>query len=157
MKLRTCHQSGEMPDVRLLPDISYGTKGYPEEIARRLRVLNIAAWMAAVLTAGFAASFFASGSPEMSLRSGSPMPWSLSSWPPSLCLHRFNALVGPLTFGVIANGGRKQTFNIIDLVFDGTLGSPHSFLMFLFRVSHPRTGDALSLRRADGQVSARIV
>ena len=43
---------------------------------------------------------------------------------------------------VLSRGGRKQTFNIIDLALGGTLGSSHSFLIFLFRVSHQRTGDA---------------
>ena len=145
-----------MPDVRLLPGISYGTKGYPEEIARRLRVLNIAAWMAAVLTAGFAVSFFASGSPDVFTVgiANAVVTVILAAIP---LLHRFSALVGPLTFGVVAYGGRKQTFNIIDLALGGTLGSSHSFLMFLFRVSHQRTGDACHFVRADGQISARIV
>ena len=52
-------------NVRLLPNIAYGTRGYPQEIARRFRVLNIATWMAAMLAGGFAISFLASGSPEV--------------------------------------------------------------------------------------------
>jgi len=30
--------------VRLLPSIRFGTERYPEKVARRLRVLNIATW-----------------------------------------------------------------------------------------------------------------
>ena len=37
--------------MRLLPNIRYGTEGYPEKVARRLRVVNITTWSAA---AGFA-------------------------------------------------------------------------------------------------------
>jgi adenylate cyclase len=40
--------------VRLLPSIRYGTERYPETVARRLRALNITAWIAAPLGAGFA-------------------------------------------------------------------------------------------------------
>jgi hypothetical protein len=43
---------------------------------------------------------------------------------------------------MVPRGGRVQTFNIIDLALGGTLDFSHSFLMFLFRVSHQRTGDA---------------
>jgi adenylate cyclase len=30
--------------LHLFPGIAYGTKEYPEKIARRLRAVNIAAW-----------------------------------------------------------------------------------------------------------------
>jgi adenylate cyclase len=40
--------------MRLLPSIRYGTAGYPEATARRLRVVNIAAWISTPLAAGFA-------------------------------------------------------------------------------------------------------
>jgi adenylate cyclase len=40
--------------MRLLPDIRYGTEGYPDKVARRLRLLNIATWMAAATHAFYA-------------------------------------------------------------------------------------------------------
>jgi hypothetical protein len=40
--------------LRLLPDIRYGTEGYPESVARRLRAINLASWIAAAISLGFA-------------------------------------------------------------------------------------------------------
>ena len=41
--------------LRFLPDIRYGTENYPEKVARRLRALNLAAWIGAAVAAfGFA-------------------------------------------------------------------------------------------------------
>jgi adenylate cyclase len=40
--------------MRLLPDIRYGTEGYPDKIARRLRALNIGTWIAAATHAFYA-------------------------------------------------------------------------------------------------------
>jgi hypothetical protein len=37
--------------MRFLPNLRYGTGGYPEKVARRLRVVNITTWSCA---AGFA-------------------------------------------------------------------------------------------------------
>lgn len=39
--------------MRLLPDIGFGTRRYPEKIARRLRAVNVAVWSVAALVAGF--------------------------------------------------------------------------------------------------------
>ena len=47
---------------RYLPGIDYGTSGFPPKVARRLRVLNIATWMAATLMAGFAVGEFLAAS-----------------------------------------------------------------------------------------------
>lgn len=45
--------------MRLLPDIRYGTEGYPDKIARRLRSLNMTTWSAAATHAFYAiASLF---------------------------------------------------------------------------------------------------
>lgn len=41
--------------MRLLPNIRFGTERYPETVARRLRTLNIAVWMAAATHALYAA------------------------------------------------------------------------------------------------------
>jgi hypothetical protein len=51
--------------VRLFPGIAYGTSGYPEKIARRLRAVNIAAWSVASATLFFAILRFFDPRPEM--------------------------------------------------------------------------------------------
>src|SRR5436190_8273875 len=40
--------------MRFIPNIRYGTERYPEKVARRLRLANIAAWVGTLLTAGSA-------------------------------------------------------------------------------------------------------
>lgn len=115
-----------MPDVRLLPDIGYGTRGYPAEIARRLRVLNIGAWMAALLTAGFALNFLASGSPDV-LAVGianALLAIVLAAVP---LLHRFGALVGPLTVWIVTNAA---IFIICSMVGTDT-GMPIQYLALM--------------------------
>lgn len=36
--------------------IGYGTQGYPEHVARRLRVFNVTAWCGSLMVFGFAPS-----------------------------------------------------------------------------------------------------
>ncbi|BCH31136.1 adenylate cyclase [Mesorhizobium sp. L-8-10] len=112
--------------MRLLSVIGYGTSDYPEEIARRLRVLNIAAFMATVLTAGFAASFFASGAPDLLIvgTANAVVAIILATVP---LLHRFGALVGPLTVGVVANAA---IFIICSMVGTDT-GMPIQYLALM--------------------------
>jgi adenylate cyclase len=51
--------------MRLLPNIRYGTERYPEKVARRLRALNIAAWVGAGITGGFAIVQFLDPTPGL--------------------------------------------------------------------------------------------
>jgi signal transduction histidine kinase/CheY-like chemotaxis protein len=51
--------------VRFLPSPNYGTAGYPERIARRLRALNIAVWIASALGVGFAVVQFLDSAPDV--------------------------------------------------------------------------------------------
>jgi len=51
--------------VRFLPPIQYGTQGYPEKIARRLRALNLGTWIAATVATGFALVQFLDPTPGM--------------------------------------------------------------------------------------------
>jgi adenylate cyclase len=87
--------------VRLLPSIRYGTERYPETIARRLRALNITAWIGALLGAVFAVTQLLDPAPGM--------------WKPGIVnalaaliltaipvLHRFGPLAAPLAFSVTA-------------------------------------------------------
>jgi adenylate cyclase len=50
---------------RLLPNIRYGTEGYPEKVARRLRAVNITTWAAASFAALFAIMQTIDGRPEL--------------------------------------------------------------------------------------------
>ena len=40
--------------MRPIPNIRFGTERYPEEVARRLRAVNIATWIASATHAGYA-------------------------------------------------------------------------------------------------------
>lgn len=39
--------------------VAFGTTGFPENVARRLRVLNISAWIVSAVTLAFAVAQFA--------------------------------------------------------------------------------------------------
>jgi adenylate cyclase len=81
--------------VPLLPGIAYGTEAYPENIARRLRAVNIAAWSIALGTLFFAILRFLDPRPEMLPRAlvNLAATFVLASLP---LLHRFGSLVAPL-------------------------------------------------------------
>jgi adenylate cyclase len=51
--------------LRLLPNIRYGTERYPEKVARRLRALNIATWIASFVASGFAIVHFLDPTPGL--------------------------------------------------------------------------------------------
>jgi adenylate cyclase len=82
--------------VHLFPGIAYGTKAYPEKIARRLRAVNIAAWSVASGTLFFAILRFLDPRPEMLPRALINLAATviLASLP---LLHRFGPLAAPLT------------------------------------------------------------
>jgi adenylate cyclase len=50
---------------RWLPRIDFGTEGYSEKVARRLRAVNIAAWSVASAATFFAVLRFIDPRPEM--------------------------------------------------------------------------------------------
>ena len=86
--------------MRFLPDIRYGTENYPEKVARRLRALNLAAWIgAAVAALGFAndvALEFLNPKPGL-WKAGVVLALAASIWASVPLLHRFGALCGALT------------------------------------------------------------
>ena len=86
--------------MRFLPDIRYGTENYPEKVARRLRALNLAAWIgAAVAALGFAndvALEFLNPKPGL-WKAGVVLALAASIWASVPLLHRFGALWGALT------------------------------------------------------------
>ena len=81
--------------MHLFPGIAYGTKEYPEKIARRLRAVNIAAWSMASGTLFFTILRFLDPRPEMLSRALINLAATiiLASLP---VLHRFGPLAAPL-------------------------------------------------------------
>ena len=82
--------------MRWLPRIGFGTEGYSEKVARRLRAVNIAAWSIAAAVAFFAVLRFADPRPEMLPRAiiNAVAAMVLASIP---LLHRYGPLAAPLT------------------------------------------------------------
>jgi adenylate cyclase len=87
--------------MRVLPNIRYGTERYPEKIARRLRVLNVTAWLCAVVPAIFAMIRFLDPRPDFWTRGiiNALVAVALACLP---LLHRFGPLTAPVVFAVIA-------------------------------------------------------
>ena len=95
--------------------IRFGTERYPERVARRLRALNMTAWIATGVSTGFALSQVFDPTPGL---------WKVAAinvLAVPLCaavplLHRFGALAAPLALFAILYGG---FFLIIALVGTG--------------------------------------
>jgi len=89
------------PDMRLLPNISYGTERYPEKVARRLRALNITAWMAAAVTGFFALTQFLDSIAGLyrvaAINALSALAFALVP-----LLHRFGQLAAPVALVISA-------------------------------------------------------
>jgi adenylate cyclase len=87
--------------MRFLPNIRYGTERYPEKIARRLRALNVAAWLSAIVPAIFATIRFLDPRPELWTRGlvNASLAVALACLP---LLHRFGPLVAPLAFVAVS-------------------------------------------------------
>lgn len=83
--------------MRLLPNISYGTRAYPERVARRLRVMNMAAWIAAALATFFALRGFAGPEghriTEVAEYGIAALCFAALPW-----LHRYGPLAAPMAF-----------------------------------------------------------
>ena len=83
--------------LRLFPNIRYGTEGYPENVARRLRTINIAAWLAALVPAFFAVLRLSMGLPGRALIDAA-QALLIASIP---LLHRFGAYVAPIALVLV--------------------------------------------------------
>ncbi len=84
-----------------LPDIRYGTESYPERVARRLRGLNLAAWIATTIAAcGFATNValqFLDPKPGL-WKGGAVAALAALIYASVPLLHRFGTLWSALTF-----------------------------------------------------------
>lgn len=82
-------------------NIGYGTTHHLEQVARRLRVLNLATWAAAALTGGFAIAQYLNPNPGVREAAiANTFCAVLFALVP--LLHRFGPLVGPLVFVTLA-------------------------------------------------------
>jgi adenylate cyclase len=82
--------------VRFWPDIAFGTRGYPEKIARRLRAVNITAWIGAPVAAAFALFQAAEDWERLKLLAAINALDALI-WAAVPLLHRFGPLAATLT------------------------------------------------------------
>jgi adenylate cyclase len=110
--------------LRYLPKIDYGTERYSAKVARRLRILNIATWMAATLMGSFALSEFLFASEE-GRQVGIAYVIAAAVLASIPLLHRFGPLVGPLAFAVV---GYAIIFIICSMVGTDT-GMPMQYLV----------------------------
>jgi adenylate cyclase len=88
-----------MVPARLLPNIRYGTERYPENVARRLRALNLTSWIIAGVAAIFAIAQFIDPSPGV-WKNGVANAVGGITMMAIPFLHRFGALVGPIVFNI---------------------------------------------------------
>ena len=84
--------------MRLIPNIGYGTEGYPEKVARRLRAFNAAVWLAATVPAGMVLVRLATG--KWPVAAADALVAAIYVSMP--LLHRFGPLVAPLVFLTIS-------------------------------------------------------
>jgi adenylate cyclase len=87
--------------VRRILNIDYGTAGYPENVARRLRAANVAAWIGAALSAAFAIGQFLDPTPGMwkPAAANAARAVILAAIP---LLHRFGPLTVPTALLAVA-------------------------------------------------------
>jgi adenylate cyclase len=80
--------------MRLLPNIRFGTERYPEKVARRLRGLNIATWIASATHAFYAVVLFLDFTRFWWLAIGNTVAMLVYAGVP--LLHRVGRLAGPV-------------------------------------------------------------
>jgi adenylate cyclase len=83
--------------MRFIPNTRFGTEGYPEKVARRLRATNIAACIGAGAVGFFAIWRFLQGLPQWKYPALVALAFAVSP-----LLHRFGPLTAPLALTAIA-------------------------------------------------------
>jgi adenylate cyclase len=103
--------------MRLMPNTGFGTEGYPEKVARRLRATNIGAWIGATSVGLFAILRFVQGFAHWKYAAFVSLSLALSP-----LLHRFGSIAAPLvvtaiiyvwTFWLAINGGIANGVTLI--------------------------------------------
>ncbi len=85
--------------MRFWPSLSFGTDGYPEKIARRLRAVNLTAWSGAGVAAGFAVNLALHDWGRLKWLAGANALGALV-WAATPLLHRFGSLAATVAFAV---------------------------------------------------------
>ncbi|HJQ60450.1 MAG TPA: adenylate/guanylate cyclase domain-containing protein [Vineibacter sp.] len=85
--------------MRLVPNIRFGTERYPEKVARRLRTLNIATWIAAATHAFYAVVLFVVFTQFWWLAIANAVAMLLYAGIPRL--HRLGHLAGPIAITLL--------------------------------------------------------
>jgi hypothetical protein len=114
------------PKLRFIPNIRFGTEGYPEKVARRLRAVNVAAWILAPGTALFAVERFLDGSSHWKYTALVALAYASTP-----LLHRFGPLAAPL---VLVGVGYTFIFWVSSIV--GTDGGTYFFYSTAGRARH---------------------
>jgi adenylate cyclase len=86
--------------LRLFQIVRFGTQGYPDKVARRLRAVNVTAWLGALVELFFAVLRFLDPGPKMLRRAMVNAAFALAMASVPL-LHRFGQLAAPLALVVI--------------------------------------------------------
>ena len=81
--------------MSLLPNIRFGTERYPEKVARRLRALNITAWIGAAIYASYSIAHSLDPRPGVWKSAAVNAVWALIMALAPL-LHRFGPLAAPI-------------------------------------------------------------
>jgi adenylate cyclase len=88
--------------MRFLPNIRYGTEGYPEKVARRLRTLNVTAWIAAAAAGSAAVVHCLDPTPGL-WKLGSVDAIAAALFASVPLLHRFGPILAALALVVVAD------------------------------------------------------
>jgi adenylate cyclase len=86
--------------LRLLPNIRYGTELYPEQVARRLRALNMTTWIVVPFLTAYSIAQFLDPTPG-GWRVGVVNSLSMIPYSAIPLLHRFGSLAAPIGFIVL--------------------------------------------------------
>jgi signal transduction histidine kinase/FixJ family two-component response regulator len=87
--------------LRFLPSIRYGTERYPEKIARRLRAVNLASWIGAVVALCFAIVHFLDPTPGL-FKAAVVEVIAASIFALVPFLHRFGPIAGAVLINIFA-------------------------------------------------------
>ncbi len=97
--------------LRLVPGIGFGTEGYPEKVARRLRAVNVTTWLCAIAPFYFAITRALEGR-WLAALDNAVMAVAFASIP---LLHRFGPSVAPIVFPLLIY---VHIFRVVE--FNGT-------------------------------------
>jgi adenylate cyclase len=129
--------------MRFIPNIRFGTEGYPEKVARRLRAFNIGVWLTALIPGGMAFVRFFDG--KWTVAAADALVTLIYVSTP--LLHRFSPLAAPLVFVGVSyavifwvaslvgtNGGERLGYFVVTALSILIIGTEHYFITFALGV-----------------------